>query len=648
VQPPVTRQGARLSRVPLIGWHTSCFVTPVRTWALGFLLCVGLAAVGCKEEGTIRVRSLKLVGVSGVKESALKNVLATRQSSRLPWGTKRFFDRAQFEADMARVRAFYADRGYPNARVTGFDVDLSDTRDSVALTVTIEEGEPLRVAALEFSGFDVLSQDDQDALKQKLPLEVGVPRDRQAVVTIHELAVNALRDHGYPYAAVEIQETPVEGREEVSLTFIAQPGPQARFGEIEIAGNKSVSDRVVRRALSYQQGGLYRRSLTQETQRRLYDTQLFQFANVEPLNVASQPREVPTRVTVVEGPDYRVRFAAGYGTEEKARAEADYHHLNFLGGARSAGVRGRWSALDRGVRLDVVQPYFFRPRLSLNGEGKLWRTKVPAYDADTLGATVTLAHRTGRRRVLSMSLASEQNRTSIAPNVLGNATLRDDLIALGLDPDTGEQRGTLTALLFDAQFLTADEALNARSGYRLAFHGELAGGLLPGTFAYQSLSADARYYLPLGERFVVASRLQAGNIAPRDADVTNVPFSKKYFLGGATTVRGWGVYQVSPLSSGLSIGGNSMLGFNAEVRATVSGNLGAVVFLDGGNVWANSGDIAFGDLKYAAGAGLRYRTPIGPARFDFGHQLNRIPGLLINGEPETRHWRVHFSIGQAF
>ena len=79
------------------------------------------------------------------------------------------------------------------------------------------------------------------------------------------------------------------------------------------------------------------------------------------------------------------------------------------------------------------------------------------------------------------------------------------------------------------------------------------------------------------------------------------------------------------------------------------GKLGGVLFLDGGNVWAESWDIDFKDLRYAVGTGLRYQTPVGPIRFDFGYQLNPNPALkLATGEVNERRWRVHFSIGQAF
>jgi len=147
----------------------------------------------------------------------------------------------------------------------------------------------------------------------------------------------------------------------------------------------------------------------------------------------------------------------------------------------------------------------------------------------------------------------------------------------------------------------------------------------------------------------VANRLQVGTIDDRGDDGSNVPFSKKYFLGGATSLRGWGRYEVSPLSgSGLPLGGNSLLALNSELRAVLRGKLGGVLFVDAGNVWPDEWQIVPADVRVAAGVGLRYETPVGPIRFDFGQQLNRIEGLLIDGVEQQRPWRIHFSIGQAF
>jgi outer membrane protein insertion porin family/translocation and assembly module TamA len=239
--------------------------------------------------------------------------------------------------------------------------------------------------------------------------------------------------------------------------------------------------------------------------------------------------------------------------------------------------------------------------------------------------------------------------------VLLDESLYTTLIALGLNPVTGEQRGTLNATGFDFQRSTADNLLNAHRGYQLAFHVEQAGRFVPGSFNYYAWSADGRHYLPVSDKVTVATRLQLGNIRPfgdpgPDASVEqNVPFSKRYFLGGATSIRGWGRYEVSPLSeSGQPYGGDSMLAASAELRAVLRGNLGGVLFLDFGNVWAESYGIRLNDLRYSIGPGLRYQTPIGPIRLDLGYQLNKIPGLIVSGDSTPRRYRIHFSIGQAF
>jgi outer membrane protein assembly complex protein YaeT len=613
-----------------------------------FLMSV---AAACREEGTIEVHSLRFQGVHAVPVTRLTEALATKQSSKIPWGRKKYFDRSRFDADLKRLTAFYTDRGYPDARITGFDVKLNDRQDQVDITITIAEGDPLKVAAVEFVGFDVIPPEHLANLKAGVPFKPGQPRDHQLVVSGHEMALNELRDHGYPYAKVSTSEGTRPDAKEVVVTYAAEPGSVAFFGPIDIAGNKSVSDNVIRRELTFTPGDLYRRSLVQESQRRLYRLELFQFANIETINSEQQPVEVPTRVTVAEGNHQRVNFGVGYGTEEKVRGDVEYHHVNFFGGARAAGAHLRYSSLDRGVRLDFNQPYFFAPHFSLGGEAQQWYTYTPAYRSIVTGVRAMLTHRANPRTSWSVSLTSEHDSSAIANNVLTDLRLRNELIAIpGLDPRTGTQNGTLNAMGFDIQHSTTDNVLNAHRGYQLAFHAEQAGRFVPGTFDYYAMSIDGRHYLPVsGDAITLASRLQLGNIRPYGQDQIAVPFSKLFFLGGATSIRGWGRYEVSPLSaSGLPIGGDSMLAFSEELRAVLHGKLGGVLFLDGGNVWTRSGGISLGDLRYAIGSGLRYQTPIGPIRFDFGYQLNPIEGLLVDGEPQQRRWRLHFSIGQAF
>ena len=601
-----------------------------------------------KDEGLIVVKKLSLQGVTAVDQSRLKAVLATRTGSRLPWGQKRFFDRTKFELDLKRIEAFYADRGYPDARVTGFDVQLNNKQDAVEITITVSEGQPVTLSRSDFVGFDVIPAARLDVLKRRTLRMIGRPLDRELLAATQSRALNELRENGYPYAKVATKEDEGPDKKEAAVSFVAEPGTIAYFGPVTISGNEGVSEHVISREVQYKPGDLYQRSKLQNTQRDLYRMELFQFANVEPLNQELQPSEVATRITVAEGARHRFNFGLGYGTEERGRVDADYRHLNFLGGARTAGAHVRWSSLERGIRLNFIQPYFLRPRFSLEGEGQQWRTVTPAYVSTVSGAKISVTHRWSANTAWSVSMSSEHDISTIAEEVRNDPSLRTSLIALGLDPSTAEQNGTLNLLGFDMHRSRVDNLLDARRGYQLAFHVEQAGDLLPGTFHFRAASIDGRYYQPLStRRLVLATRVQLGSIDPIGG--STVPLPRRYFLGGSSGVRGWSRYEISPLSeSGVPVGGNSLFALSTELRARIRRNLGAVAFLDSGNVWADTWGINLRDLRYAIGSGLRYQTPVGPIRFDFGYQLNPIPGLLVDGEPQSRRWRMHFSIGQAF
>lgn len=613
------------------------------------VLATAQPAADRNDDRPVTVRRFTFIGVRSIAEDRLRAVLATRQSSRVPWGSKTPFDRGRLDADLRRIAAFYADRGYPDARVMQTDVRPTRTPAAVDVQLTVEEGEPVRVSSVDLRGFEIIPPDRLSALTGEAPVKVGEPRDRVRVANMRELVLNELREHGYPFAKVSVIETAGPGGErQVAVAYLAEPGPLARFGAVEITGNSAVTDRVIRRQLTFRPGDLYRRSLVQGSQRRLYGMELFQFVNIETIEPERLEPVVRSRVTVHEGKHQRVNFGVGYGTEEKLRGEGEYHHLNFLGGARTAGAHGRWSSLDRGVRLDFIQPYFLGPRASLGADAQQWWTYTPAYTSVVTGAKTAVTRRPTQSTSWSVSFTAERSSSTISEAALLDDTLKDDLIALGLDPTTGSQAGTFTALGFDYQRSTADNVLDSHRGYQLAFHAEHAAPWLPGSFSYSAVSADMRHYLSLSESIVVASRAQIGAIHPLDGDQSNVPFSKKYFLGGATSVRGWGRFEVSPLLDGVPIGGLSLLAASAELRARVNGRLGGVVFVDAGNVWDDEWHFALGELQASAGVGIRYRTPVGPIRFDFGYQLTSMPALKVNGAPQLRPWRLHFSIGQAF
>jgi outer membrane protein assembly complex protein YaeT len=642
-----------------------------RALLFSVLLATLPGAAGCREEGGVKVSNLEFEGTEAVDPDQLKSVLATAESSWLPWGTKRYFSREQFEGDLKRIVAFYRDRGFPDARVASFDVQLSEDQSSVDITVRIAEGEPIRVERVDLVGFDPLPEWRDRRLRRTLPLAAGQPLDRALLQASREAALDALRDHGHPYASVKVSESPgTSGDRARVITLNADAGPIAYHGPIEISGNSSVSDTVIRRQLTFRPGDVYRQSRLLESQRRLYALEVFEFANVEPVRVEGETAsEIPTRVTVTEGKHRKVNLSVGYGTEEKARVEADWRHVNFFGGARTAGILGRYSSLDRGVRVNLGQPYFFSPLLSLSVSSQYWHNDEPdVFTLDNVGGRITIAREFGRGgsaisgsrpgTTLAFTYANEWEEYTIANQILLDPTARDDLIAMGLDPRTGTGRGQRSSISLDAGRNTTRNVLDARRGYVATVHFEQGGKFLGGDYDYYEITGEGRYYLTIAGRAVLALRARAGSIdaigfeggsLDEPPGTAHVPFYKRYFLGGATNLRGWGRFEVAPLSgAGLPLGGHSFANFSTEIRAPIWGNLSGVVFLDGGNVWSDPWDLKLGDMRYDVGPGLRYNTPIGPIRVDVGYQLNPIEGLRINGEPEKRRFRIHFSIGQAF
>jgi outer membrane protein assembly factor BamA len=648
------------------------------------LLLLAVILVACKDDQSgVEVKDLSFTGNAAVSTDQLKSVLATAESAWLPWGTKQYFSREEFEADLKRIVAFYRDRGYPAARVRSFDARLSDDQNSVRLRVDIEEGEPIRVERIVITGFDPIPDEHRRELEVRLPLKAGAPLDRALLQASREAAIDELRDHGYPHPDVDVSESPGSSERLRVVSYHATPGRLAYVGRIEISGTSSVNERIVRRQLTFRRGQLFEQSKLRESQRRLYAMELFNFVNIQPMDPtaagaapsgdgggtappgdggtstqADPADQIPTRVTVTEGKHRKVNFGAGYGSEEKVRGEIDWRHVNFWGGARTAGVFARYSALDRGVRLNFRQPYLFSPVYSLGLSAQAWFSDEPAYRLTTTGGRATVTREftrarsviAGRRTTsLAATYVNEWEDYTISEEALNDPTFRDDLIALGLDPETGSDQGRLSALLLDAGRNTTDNLLDAKKGYVAILHLETAGQWLGGDFDYREVSGEGRYYQAIGSRAVVAVRGRAGSISSAGSEGELVPFFKRYFLGGSTNLRGWGRYEVSPLSgAGLPIGGNSFVNFSTELRFPLVGKIGAVVFLDGGNVWTNPWDFNLNDLRYDVGPGLRYNTPVGPLRLDVGWQLNTIPGLLVEGEPQKRPLRIHFSIGQAF
>ena len=249
--------------------HHVRVASPFRKLLAVVLFCLLTGATGCVEgeQSAVRVTSVKFTGVKAVKQGQIKSVLATVQSDKLPWGTKHYFTREQFEADLKRIVAFYKDRGFPDAKVRSFDVKLNDKQDAVAFTINVDEGQPTVVEAIELTGLDALPPAHVSELKGRLPLQPGAPLDRALAQAAREAVLDEVKDHGFPYATVRLTERAGRTDRARVLMLEATPGTLARYGDIEVEGNVAVSDDVVKRQLTFRPNSRCHLGQVQESQR---------------------------------------------------------------------------------------------------------------------------------------------------------------------------------------------------------------------------------------------------------------------------------------------------------------------------------------------------------------------------------------------
>jgi outer membrane translocation and assembly module TamA len=222
-------------------------------------------------------------------------------------------------------------------------------------------------------------------------------------------------------------------------------------------------------------------------------------------------------------------------------------------------------------------------------------------------------------------------------------------VVAGLDPLTGLQDGMLSAWSVDLDRRTRTAASATPSGPVLMLHLEQAGGWMPGTFNYYMAMGEVRnYHTTRGGRIVWATDGRYGSVSPMHQE-SDIPLSKRLFLGGSGQMRGWSRFEVGPLSpAGEPIGGKTLLAATSEIRATLLPKLGGALFVEAGNVWRSDWTVHVDDLKFDAGPGLRVETPFGLVRVDLGYQLNRIEGLRIGGQSERHRWRVNIGVGEVF
>ncbi len=534
------------------------------------------------------------------------------------------------------LRAFGYYDGSVAITIAGTDLESADARtqltatDSgpVALTIAVEPGERYVIGDVVVDWANG-QPDGLSDLPEILELSEGQPAEAAGIYAARDRLVARLRELGYPLVAAEMPDAVIDrGSRSMDIRYPIDPGRQATFGPVSYVGNTGVQTALLERSQPIEVGDPYSPQGLADLRGELSSLGVFSTVRVREGDALDAEGRLPITVEVSERKRRFIGFGARFASDEGFGFDAEWGHRNLFGQAeqltatasldRIGGAVG--SGIDYSLGLGFSKPAFQR------GDQRLFANLGALQESpDAFERTAVVSELGVERRlspILSASLAGSFEISEITEEgdtneffLLGlPATLRLDTTDDLLDPLSG-WRGTVEA--------TPYLDLQAENAPFLRFSGSIA--------RYVDLFGNGRS--------ILAGRVGFG--ATLSESARDLPADKRFFSGGGGSVRGFEFQTLGPTNSeGDPRGGSSVLEAGLEWRQRIGENWGGVVFLDGGSAFTTVLPSSFRDLRYAAGFGVRYFTPIGPIRADIGFPLDR--------EGDESAFQFYIGLGQAF
>jgi outer membrane protein assembly complex protein YaeT len=591
------------------------------------------------------------------------------------------FVEAHLGAAVSVIAGQYQRLGFAQAKVSAGVNDAGAQAGGRALVqpvITITEGPLTLVGDVTFEGGATVPADQ---LRGIVTSVAGAPYYEPRVVADREAVVLEYRNRGFASANVVVMPTPTPDGTRADLVFRITEGPQTLVDHILIIGNTRTDQRVIKRELLLQEGKPLGLEDLIESQRRLGALGLFRRIRIEELSHGSAASDV--LVTVEEAAATTFSYGGGLEVDRRLRKSPEGQAVDRLEVApRGFFDVGRRNIGGKNRSADLYTRLSLRPTDAVAGSADSNRFGFSEY---RIVGTYREPRAIGLNADLAFTAAVEQGVRStfnfarkginaeiarrLGPGLRTSArysfgTTRTFEERLSLEDQARIDRVfpqvRLSAFAGAISRDTRDDVLDPERGMFLSAEGTVAARALGGQVGFTKSYLQGFWFhrLPGSRRIVFASRVALGLAGgfPRvvqstDAQgqpvtliVEDLPASERFFAGGDTTIRGFALDTVGApntiSATGFPRGGNALLLLNGEFRVPLWGDFGTALFLDGGNVFDRATEFDLGQLRGSAGIGLRYRSPIGPIRFDIGFKLDR--------RELERPRAFHFSIGQAF
>jgi outer membrane protein insertion porin family len=600
-------------------------VTPLERNRVGINIAV--------TEGEVaKIRGINIVGAQAFKESELLSLFVLRTPGWLTWYTKHDrYAREKLAADLESLRSYYLNRGYLDFSLESTQVSITPDRRDIYITVNIVEGETYTVSQVSLAGQLLVPREELEPLIQLKP---GDTFSREKLAASTKAISDRLGNEGYAFANANAIPTIDKEKRSVAFSIVVDPGRRVYVRRIDIAGNNKTRDEVIRREMRQLEGAYYDASKIQLSRRRIDRTNYFGEVTVETLPVEGNPDQVDVVYTVKEKATGALLLGVGFSSVERIALSASITQSNFLGSGKYLSANVNSGSVNQVYSLSYVDPYYTVDGVSRGFD--IYKRKTDAsslavgpYVTDSIGGGVKFAYPVSEQVSVDFGL----NLEAVDLSIFETSPLQYIAFVAAFG-----QHYTYGALSAGWTRDTRDSLILTTAGSYLRAAGEVASGDLQ----FYRLGYQHQWYTPLTRN----TTIHLGGEIGYAGGYSNkpLPFFKNYFVGGPGSLRGYRSFSLGPQDIvGNAVGGNRKVVGTAELLFPMPGaeqdkSLRLAAFIDGGQVYSNQIDL--GELRYAAGFGFFWSSPLGPLRLSLARPLNARSGDRVQ--------QLQFTFGTGF
>jgi outer membrane protein insertion porin family len=554
-----------------------------------------------------RIEKIQFEGNQAFSDKALKKQITTSERNIFSWFTSAGdLNEDTLEQDTARLASFYKNSGYMEARVGEPQVTFEGNK--IEITIKIDEGPQFKIGKVDLTG-ELLIPKEELLASLKITEEEFFNGEmlRNDVLKLTDLYAN----EGYAYADVAPRVNENFEKQIVDITLDIQKGKLVYFEEIIISGNTKTRDKVIRRELRVYEQEIFSSQRLKRSIRNLYRLDFFEDVKVATSKGSSDDKMV-LKIDVTEKSTGAFSFGAGYGNVEQLFGVVSIAERNLFGRGQRIELKGTVGSKTQNIDLTFTEPYIYD--IPLSGTIRLynWQYDYDEYDKYSIGAGLNLSYPLLDYTRGSVSyiydIANITNITSDAPDSIKE--LKGENIKSSITPK----------LRYDSR----DDTFIPTEGSSHAVSYEFAG--LGGDIGFMKYLGETAWYLPLFWEFVLAPHAEGGYV--NKTKDKKLPDYEKFYMGGIGSLRGFERDDLAPKDQdGNSIGGDKYIQFNLDLLFPLLKGQGLYgsAFFDTGNVYGDNEKIELdpGDLRQSAGVGIRWKSPVGPIRLEYGFILDR-------------------------